>query len=102
MLGKYTHYIARSLPTISVTLCDTAVLGTKYIRDEPLAEIFEVEAGSSATLTVPHVHAADTIGNILAIDLRQSADFELSFVQLANDDEFTEVLIDAADLAEGT
>ena len=52
-------------------------------------------------MTVPHVHAADTIGNVLAIDLRQSADFELSFVQLTKGATATEVLIDATGLAVG-
>ena len=33
MLGTFTHYVAHTIPTESVTLCDTAVLGTYYIRD---------------------------------------------------------------------
>ena len=101
MLGTFTHFIAYSIPTESVTVCDVAVLGTKYIRDEPLEEIVEIEAVRYTTLTVPHVHAADTIGNVLAIDLRQSADFELSFVQLTNGATETEVLIDTTGLAVG-
>ena len=101
MLGTFTHAIAYHVPIESVTVCDVAVLGTKYIRDEPLEEIVEIEAGSSTTLTVPHVHAADTVGNVLVIDPRQSADFELSFVQLTNGATETEVYIDATGLAVG-
>lgn len=57
MLGMYTYFIAYVLPTVSVTICDAAVLGTTYVRDEPLAETIEIVEGSSATLNVPHVHA---------------------------------------------
>ena len=101
MLGIFTHVMAYHVPAVSVTVCNLAVLGTEYIRDEPLEEFIEIEAGSSTTLTVPHVHAADTIGNVLAINLRQSIDSELSFVQLTNGAIDTEVLIDATDLAVG-
>ena len=74
MLGTFTHVMAYSVPTISVTLCDLAVIGTKYIRDEALPASIEVLADSPVTLFVSHVYAADTIGNVLDIDLRFSAD----------------------------
>ena len=101
MLGEWTHFVAYTLPTESVTICDAAVMGTYYIRDEPLAETVEVKAGSSITLSVPHVHALDTIGNVLAIDLRMSKDSEFTFVQLTNGATATKVFIDAADLTVG-
>ena len=102
MLGEYTFFVAYSLPTESVTICDAAVLGTNYIRDELIAEIVEVEAESSTTLNVPHVQAADTIGNTLAIDLRLSADSKFTAVQFINDGTATNVIIDATGVAVGT
>ena len=42
MIGRYTFFVARTLPTISFSICDLAVIGTSYIRDEPLAETIEV------------------------------------------------------------
>ena len=80
MSGTFTFFVARSLPSDSVTICDAAVLGTTYVRDEPLVENIEVQAKSSTTLTVPHVHASDIIGNVLAIDLRLSEDSEFTSV----------------------
>ena len=51
---------------------------------------------------MPHVHAKDTIGNTLAIDLRLSADSEFISVTLTNDVAATDVAIDATGLAVGT
>ena len=38
MPGQFTFFVARSLPSESVTLCNTGVIGTTYDRDEPLDE----------------------------------------------------------------
>ena len=84
MLGYYTFFVSRNPPTESVTLCNTAVIGTSYIRDVALPENVEVQAGSSVTLSVTHVHAADIIGNVLAIDLRLGTDTEFTSVEFTN------------------
>ena len=102
MSGMYTFYVARTIPTESVTLCDTAVIGTAFIRDEPLADTIEVQAGETATLSVPHVRAQDTIGNVIAIDLRLGDDSELTSVQLTNGATATDVIIDTTGLTVGT
>ena len=52
-------------------------------------------------MSVPHVHAADTIGNVLAINLRLGADSDFTSIQLTNGAAATEVTIDATDLALG-
>ena len=78
MLGEYTFYVSRNPPTESVTLCNTAVIGTSYICYVALPENVEVQPGCSITLSVTHVHAADIIGNVLAIDLRLALDSELT------------------------
>ena len=57
MLGTFTHVMAYQVPTVSVTLCDLAVIGTKYIRDEALPASIEVQAGSPVVLIVSHVYA---------------------------------------------
>ena len=80
MPGKFTFFVAHTIPSETITLCNVAVLGTTYNRDEPLATSIEVQVGSSATLSVPHVHADDTIGNVLAIDLRLGQDSDLTSV----------------------
>ena len=38
MSGQFTFFVARSLPSESVTLCNIGVIGTTYDRDEPLDE----------------------------------------------------------------
>lgn len=102
MPGKFTHFVARTLPTHSVTLCSTDVLGTTYIRDEPLVDVIKVESESLTTLTVPHIRAGENIGNFLAIKLRLSSDSDLiSSVGLNNQAAATEVTIDTSDLAVG-
>ena len=99
MLGTFTHVMAYSVPTISVTLCDLAVIGTKYIRDEALPASIEVQADSSVVLIVPHVYAADTIGNVLDIDLRLSGDSEFTSVEFTSEADATKVTIYATGIA---
>ena len=50
---------------------------------------------------MPHVYAADTIGNVLAIDLRLSDDSEFTSVELSNGVSATEVTIDTTGVAPG-
>ena len=42
MTGMYTFYVAYAVPSVSVTLCNTAVIGTPFIRDEPPTGSIEV------------------------------------------------------------
>ena len=102
MLGEYTFAVANYVPSVSVSVCDLAVMGTAYIRDEPLTDTAEVTIGSTTSLTVPHVYAEDTIGNTLAIDLRLSATSELTSVTFVNGATSTDIIIDGADLSAGT
>lgn len=102
MLGKFTFFIARTLPTVSVTLCNTSVIGTRYIREEPLLETIDVSTGSLTSFTVPHVHAVDIIGNILAISLRLGPDTDITSILFTNDTEVTKVTIDATLITPGT
>ena len=101
MLGTFTHVMAYHVPTETVTLCDLAVIGTKYIRDKAIPGSIEVQAGSSVVLIVSHVHAADTIGNVLDIDLRLGDDSEFTSVELFNGAYATEVTIYATGIAPG-
>ena len=50
---------------------------------------------------MPHVYAADTIGNVLAIDLRLSDDSEFTSVELSNGGTATEVTIDTTGVVPG-
>ena len=84
MLGEYTFAVARHVPSRRVGVCNLAVLGTAYIRDEPLPDTVELSVGDTFELTVPHVYAEDTIGNTIAIDLRLSATSEFTDVTFAN------------------
>ena len=102
MLGEYTFAVANYVPSVSVSVCDLAVMGTAYIRDEPLTDTAEVTIGSTTSLTVPHVYAEDTIGNTLAIDLRLSATSELTSVTFVNGATSTDIIIDGANLSAGT
>ena len=78
MSGTHTFFVARTVPTETVSICNAAVIGTAFVRDEPLVDFIDIEAGSTASLSVSHVQAADTIGNILAINLRVAPGSELT------------------------
>ena len=88
MPGRYTTVVADYGPIIndffdiSPSICDFAVLGTRYIRDEPAPIEFELFAGESSTLTIAHIYSELPIGNTLDIKMRQSAGQELAFVSI--------------------
>lgn len=86
--------MAHSLPTETITLCDAAVLGTAYVRDESLTDTIEISAGASLSLSVPDVYAEDTIGNILDIDLRLSEDSDFTSVVFTSGTSVTDLFID--------
>ena len=101
LLGRYTFLVAQHVPLETVSLCSFAVMGTAYIRDEPLPTTIELLKGTSTTLTVEHVHAELTIGNTLAIDLRLSSESTFRTVSLSNWATATDVRIDTGGLTAG-
>ena len=53
-----------------MSLCSVGIMGTEYVRAEPLATEITLELGSTATLNIPHITSALTIGNTLQINMR--------------------------------
>lgn len=75
-------------------------MGTRYIRDSEIqADVIVSEP--LTTFDVEHVHSERTIGNTLAINLRQSPGLELSWVTLSNESTYTTVTVDASFAAAG-
>ena len=68
-------------------LCSVGVMGTQYVRDEPVQETVEIirEIQSPHTLNIHHKTSVLPIGNTLQINMRQRSGFELDFVSLIND-----------------
>ena len=57
-------------------------MGTEYVRTEtPPTEITLIQ-GSTATIDIPHITSALTIGNTLEVNIRQQIGAELDFVSL--------------------
>jgi len=101
MEGRYTFFVASTLPTSSVTLCAIAVMGTRYLRVQSVVESLEMETGVFSYLTVPHIYSEEEIGNQLAVDLRQQGGAELEFVTFVNGVTSTEVIFDTTDVQIG-
>ena len=101
MSGLYTFYVATSVPTVDISICAIAVFGTRFIRDKPLKSAIEIKINSSSLLSIPHVHAEHKIGNQIAIDIRQKAGSELSFITLKNGISSTDVAINTTGLTPG-
>ena len=36
MRGQYVHFVASGVPSESVTICSVGIMGTRYVRDQPL------------------------------------------------------------------
>ena len=101
MLGQYTFFVAKGLPTnasAQVSICTVGVFGTRYVRSETLTTNFVITAGSQAVLTVQDVYAEDTIADTLSISTRQKTSSTLSFVTLVNSALSTDVTINASSL----
>ena len=61
MSGRYTFFVATSLPTDAISICTIAVIGTRYIRVESLTDTIEIQDGEQKVLSVPHVFPEDVI-----------------------------------------
>ena len=40
--GQYTFFVATKVPSVSVTVCSVAVMGTRYVRDDPVPELIQI------------------------------------------------------------
>ena len=52
MPGRYTFFVAAGVPTSDVSICAVAVMGTRYLRVEPVVDSIEVKFGDQSILTV--------------------------------------------------
>ena len=78
-----------------MSICTVGVFGTKYVRDgDPLPTSIEIDQGTTTSFSVPRIYSELTIGTTLAINLRQKASEQHSFVSFREDTSATEVLID--------
>ena len=51
--GRYIHivaYLSAYSTNASMSLCNLGILGSKYVRKEPLESSFDIEAGKSITI----------------------------------------------------
>ena len=87
--GQYTFFVATQVPSSKVTICDIAVIGTRYIRVNEVPTSVQVQVDGTQTLYAEHVYSEETIGNTIAIDMRQRIGDELAFVTLTNNVGFT-------------
>lgn len=86
-----------------MSICSLGIMGTKYVRDgSPLPSSIELMQGEVSTLQVAHIYSEHTIGNTLAINLRQSANSPLQFVTLSRQQTLVEVKINSANADAGT
>ena len=66
-----------------MSLCSVGIMGTSYVRDEPLLEEIELTQGDTMIIDVPHIYGEYTIGTEQSINLRQSSTSPtLDFVQI--------------------
>lgn len=90
--GRYMHIVADlnhlSGSTYSMELCSLGIMGTQYVRDEPVPETLQIfrESQSTETINILHIYSTLTIGNTLQINMRQRSGSELDFVSLINHD----------------
>ena len=66
-----------------MSLCSVGVMGTSYIRDEPLPEKLVIVQGETKLLDVPHIFSEYPIGTTHRINLRQQTSLELPFVTIS-------------------
>ena len=74
--GRYMHIVADFTHLIgtnfNVNLCSVGIMGTQYIRADPLPETLEIYNNVLTTLSIPNIYSSPqlAIGNILDIKLR--------------------------------
>ena len=76
-------------------VCSYGIIGTKYVRAEPLPTSVEVSQGETTSLLIPHIYSEIEIGTEMAHELRCADGTQLPFVFLSNQSDATEVNIDA-------
>ena len=82
----------------SVHLCAIGAYGTKYVRSDnsEVPTSIELVVGESQTISIENIYSFYTIGNKLAINMRQSAaTTALDFVALNERSGATDVSIDS-------
>ena len=83
--GRYMHIIADlshlAGQGYSMELCSVGIMGTQYVRDEPLPVTLEISE-EFTTLAIPNIYSALPIGNQLDINLRQASGNELPYISL--------------------
>ena len=93
--GRYTHIVADlshlAGQGYSMELCSVGIMGTQYVRDEPLPETLEIASEGLTTLTIPNIYSSMPIGNQLNINMRQASGVELSFISLIEESSQTQV-----------
>ena len=57
-------------------------MGVEYVRDTEIPQIVALYNDIDKTILIEKIYAAQTIGNSLAIYLRQKPDEELSWVKI--------------------
>ena len=97
--GQYIFFTTTEFKAVSV--CDIGVFGTVFVRDEPLAEAFEIRAQEVSGIEIPHIYPEVPLGNVLAISLREMSGTEHTFVDFSRDAASSFVIIDTAEHAEG-
>lgn len=71
MAGQYSSSV---LSEYEISLCSLGIMGTKYVRDEPVPDTLTVLAGQSLnTLDILKIYSEIEIGTVLNIKLRQVA-----------------------------
>ena len=97
--GQYVHlvaYLDHLSTSYEVGVCSYGIMGTKYVRAEPLPTSVEVSQGETTSVLIPHIYSEIEIGTEMAIDLRCANGTQLAFVTLTNKSGATEVYIDVA------
>ena len=71
-------------------------MGTRYVRDTPLASAIDLNFGledESLSFDVEHIYSELEIGNDLEIQIREKEDSKLGFVNLVHSENKTVVVI---------
>ena len=103
MPGRYTTIVADYEPistmytTIFPSICSFGILGTRYSRATAAPSSIEIYANiGTATFTIAHISSELSIGNVLAISMRQKAGHELAFVTFDDLATETAIIIDSS------
>ena len=61
-------------------------MGAEYIRSDPIPTAVQAPQGRVTTFTIQNIYAAETIGNILSINLKQKTGSELLWATFTQED----------------